>query len=272
VKLGQPVPLSNFSPERNSGSPFQQWRKGVELARGEIVWIAESDDYADPQFLELLVAALEAHPHAGLAYCRSLLVDDTNVVLRDSLAYTARLDPERWKHDFVNDGKAECARYLVRCNTIPNASAVLVRRQSLCRALDKADPFVVCGDWMIWASILLSCQVVYRAAALNFFRHHANAVRVSTQRALRLQEAMRIQLFLCRNVEVPADVLEVVRGEAGRRVVQAILGREGLDSISSRGRVCWIATRIYPQLWGRLLLQFFGFRPCAPLKPDGSAP
>ena len=33
--------------EKNSGSTFKQWNKGVRLARGEYIWIAESDDYAD---------------------------------------------------------------------------------------------------------------------------------------------------------------------------------------------------------------------------------
>ena len=33
--------------EVNSGSSFKQWNKGVRLAHGEYVWIAESDDYAD---------------------------------------------------------------------------------------------------------------------------------------------------------------------------------------------------------------------------------
>lgn len=34
----------------NSGSPFKQWQKGIELARGKYIWIAESDDYADFSF------------------------------------------------------------------------------------------------------------------------------------------------------------------------------------------------------------------------------
>src|SRR5437899_5669846 len=40
--------------ERNSGPPFKQWNKGVGLAQGKYVWIAESDDYADPTVLERL--------------------------------------------------------------------------------------------------------------------------------------------------------------------------------------------------------------------------
>ena len=45
--------------EVNSGSAFKQWNKGVRLATGKYVWIAESDDYADPHFLERLVPILE---------------------------------------------------------------------------------------------------------------------------------------------------------------------------------------------------------------------
>ncbi len=33
--------------EENSGSTFKQWRKGFDLARGEFIWIAEADDFAD---------------------------------------------------------------------------------------------------------------------------------------------------------------------------------------------------------------------------------
>src|SRR5215469_13049609 len=57
--------------EVNSGSPFKQWNKGVGLAQGEYIWIAESDDYADERFLEKLIARLDTEPQAVFAYCRS---------------------------------------------------------------------------------------------------------------------------------------------------------------------------------------------------------
>ncbi len=42
----------------NSGSPFKQWIKGIKLAKGEFIWIAESDDFAEPTFLETTVAMM----------------------------------------------------------------------------------------------------------------------------------------------------------------------------------------------------------------------
>ena len=34
--------------KENNGSPFKQWNLGLSQAKGEYVWFAESDDYADP--------------------------------------------------------------------------------------------------------------------------------------------------------------------------------------------------------------------------------
>ena len=36
--------------KQNSGSTFCQWNKGIHLAKGYLIWIAESDDVADSQF------------------------------------------------------------------------------------------------------------------------------------------------------------------------------------------------------------------------------
>jgi glycosyltransferase involved in cell wall biosynthesis len=52
---GDPRARLEFN-EVNSGSTFKQWNKGVRLAQGKYVWIAESDDYSDARFLERLVS------------------------------------------------------------------------------------------------------------------------------------------------------------------------------------------------------------------------
>lgn len=114
--------------ESNSGSPFKQWNKGIRLAQGDYIWIAESDDYADKHLLAQLVNRLDNNPMVGLVYCQSWIIDEY-----DNTAYTSKewiyfSDKKRWDDDFIDIGKNECGRYLLFENTIPNASAVLIRR------------------------------------------------------------------------------------------------------------------------------------------------
>lgn len=45
--------------EKNTGSPFLQWKKGIDLAIGKYIWIAESDDSCELDFLEKQVGLLE---------------------------------------------------------------------------------------------------------------------------------------------------------------------------------------------------------------------
>jgi glycosyltransferase involved in cell wall biosynthesis/Tfp pilus assembly protein PilF len=47
---------------------YAAWNRGLELARGRFVANANTDDAHHPEALEKLVAALEAHPEADLAY------------------------------------------------------------------------------------------------------------------------------------------------------------------------------------------------------------
>ena len=63
--------------DTNSGSPFRQWKKSMELASGEIVWIAESDDSCEPTFLESLVPCF-ADERVAFAFCRTTKVDEAD--------------------------------------------------------------------------------------------------------------------------------------------------------------------------------------------------
>ena len=62
--------------EANTGNTFLQWDKGIRLARGRYIWIAESDDVAHPQFLEATVSALDARRDAVMCLTGSILIDD----------------------------------------------------------------------------------------------------------------------------------------------------------------------------------------------------
>ena len=51
--------------EVNTGSTFKQWEKGFLIAKGELIWIAESDDYCELNLLEELVALYAKYPNCS---------------------------------------------------------------------------------------------------------------------------------------------------------------------------------------------------------------
>ena len=162
----------------NSGSTFKQWNKGVGLARGEYVWIAESDDYADERLLEKLVPLLDAEPNRVLAYCKSWRVREDDQIIGTS----PHQDFERWTADFRADGREECQDYLIRSCTIPNASAVLFRREVFVRVGGADESMVLCGDWKLWMAMALTGSIAYLAEPFNYHRFHDASVRQRSER------------------------------------------------------------------------------------------
>ena len=80
--------------EENSGSTFKQWHKGFELAKGELIWIAESDDKCKKEFLETLLRFFEQEPQCVLAYTRSILFRDSDgELLNQHVSKDAELMP-----------------------------------------------------------------------------------------------------------------------------------------------------------------------------------
>jgi glycosyltransferase involved in cell wall biosynthesis len=183
--------------EVNSGSPFKQWNKGVELALGEYVWIAESDDYADERLLEKLVARLDAEPIAALAYCRSWGVSLDGRPDGFVNSFESGEEQNRWAADYCVDGLAECRNYLARCNTIPNASAVVFRRAVYQQVGGADESLRLCGDWKLWAAMALTGKVVYSAEPLNYYRFHDESVRtVSKQSGIDFVEKFRVRWWI----------------------------------------------------------------------------
>lgn len=78
--------------KQNSGKPFKQWEKGIRLAKGEYIWIAESDDYAGKEFLSNTVCLLDQHPEARLCLTGSYIVDEKGESIPDREADTWEAD------------------------------------------------------------------------------------------------------------------------------------------------------------------------------------
>src|SRR5438477_7516626 len=88
--------LSVIRREENSGSPFTSWLDASQTLKErafDYIWIAESDDKAEPHFLERGLDALRCDPGASLYYCHSWFIDDADLIIGHSINYLKRIFP-----------------------------------------------------------------------------------------------------------------------------------------------------------------------------------
>ena len=149
--------------EENSGSPFKQWNKGFKLAKGELIWIAESDDSCSPFFLEKMIS-MHHRESAVLSFCRSQKLDEKGRLLTT------------WqnilKQDVVWDGKEFIEKYLGIFNIVVNASSVIFNRDLLSEVSDVYYTFRGAGDWLLWIELSRKGKVAFCSESLNHFRFH----------------------------------------------------------------------------------------------------
>lgn len=155
--------------EVNSGSPFRQWNKGFDLAKGELIWIAESDDSCENTLLETLVTKIKLGPNIVLAFCASKIIDENG-------SATLKKCYAPWNEDFSIVGTEFVKKYMMMYNAIYNASAVVFRKDALSDISNVYMEYKSAGDRLFWSLIVLCGDVAYSANELNKFRQHSQKV------------------------------------------------------------------------------------------------
>lgn len=153
--------------EENSGSPFVQWKKGIELAQGEFIWIAESDDFCEPTLLETLYKALLAKPTATVAAANLIQVDAKGKHLSNRTNY----------ENAICSGEKALTKHFTSGTYLWNASAVLFRKKAVQNVdWEWVTSFKFCGDWLFWCLLLEKGALVTVRNYLSYFRVHNRSV------------------------------------------------------------------------------------------------
>jgi glycosyltransferase involved in cell wall biosynthesis len=197
--------------EGNSGSPFKQWLKGLDMARADIVWIAESDDISEPRFLESLLPAF-VNPEVKLAYANSHVIDEHDRVTGDYAngEYLTSLSHTKWKSSYLTSASGEINDGLGVKDTILNISAVLFRKPAFGEEFRKTlEGMRIAGDWYFIANVIKDGKVHYDAAKLNYHRRHAESVigRTVTEKKMEdfFGEFCLVQRFIFDNYRLDND-------------------------------------------------------------------
>jgi glycosyltransferase involved in cell wall biosynthesis len=192
-----PVSAPFVANKENSGSVFRQWARGVELARGDLVWIAEADDLSDRAFLKEVLPAF-ARSDVVMSYSQSRAIDgDGGVAFENYLHYVADIDPEKWTKPYTVAGTEEIREALFVKNTIPNVSSVVFRREALQEVLRDHSKEILsyrnAGDWVVYLRLLEKGAIAFSPRALNLHRRHGGSVTVGNFNIRQLREIVRVQ-------------------------------------------------------------------------------
>jgi len=151
--------------DQNSGSTFRQWNKGFELAKGDIIWVAESDDYCELNFLETLIPCWEKYPKCSVIESALWEVDSDGNKLYPEKQYSGDIE--------YTDGREYIKWHLVQSNFhIPNASAVTFRKSIALEIVKDYMDYVASGDRLFWIYMLEKGDMCKVFKPLSYFRQH----------------------------------------------------------------------------------------------------
>ncbi len=198
--------------ETNSGSAFRQWARGIKLAKGDIVWIAESDDFCDENFLEILVRCFEDEA-VMLAYAKSIFVDLNEAPIQDDFAqYLGDLPcVAKWNAPYVDTAHNEVRTALGIKNTIPNASGVIFKRPVDIALLDDESwlSMAVAGDWTFYLHVIRGGKIAYTTETTNFFRRYEGSTAESSyKKEVFYRELGKVAMIAHELYDLPLKVLE----------------------------------------------------------------
>jgi glycosyltransferase involved in cell wall biosynthesis len=147
----------------NSGSPFLQWEKGINLATGKYVWIAESDDWCEPSLLEELVRGIKLDEACVISYCQMYYMRTDNDI--------------KWQssHPLLSeivDSDAFLKDYLAVKVSIYNASMAIFRRDCFKQVDREFTKFKFSGDRLFWIQTAMQGKTHISGKVLNYFRKH----------------------------------------------------------------------------------------------------
>lgn len=159
--------------ESNSGSAFRQWDKGIALAKGEWIWVAESDDYAEPTFLERLLKEVDKVADCVLAYSATFWVDQQG----NKLWETPHSDKVN-----IYSGTDFIRQKLAACNSIANVSECIFRRDKFRPPESyRYEHMRLCGDWFFYVLLAEQGSVVELEEPLSYYRQHSTNISGSAE-------------------------------------------------------------------------------------------
>ena len=204
--------------QKNSGKAMMAWKKGLDLAKGDYIWIAEADDLCSRNFLAEAMKGFD-DSEVVLSYTESAIMNGMGLIIAPNFRWSR--DKEKaghFKNSYIKKGKDEiCEIMAIRC-TIPNVSGVVFRKNAIkAKDLKKAIEFSQVGDWYLYAKVLENGKISYNHKALNKFRIHSGSKTAESKKnSEHYEEVQWMHDYFKKKYELNERVLRAMQQEEMR--------------------------------------------------------
>lgn len=195
--------------DENAGNVFRQWRRGVNAATTDLVWICESDDFCDPDFLENLIPHFRDRS-VQLAFGRIQFAEEDGSFRGGLDAYREGAEAGIWDDQVVRPSAQWFAGGFGVNNLIANVGGCVWRNKQLPDAVwDEAQTYSILGDWFLYLHISGGGQIAYEPSAVASFRQHGKNTSVSSFRTPPYyEEHHRLMTALRKRWTVPSPTID----------------------------------------------------------------
>ncbi len=140
----------------NTGSPFKQWKKGLSFATGDYVWIAESDDFCESNFLETQLYYLQTH----------------EMSVAKTIVFSKEKNNKELEHPAFKEGRDTIlgSNQILYCPVL-NVSATLFRNIDKEQLAEAAfSDFRIIGDRVFYHEFFHNKKLIYNTETQSYFR------------------------------------------------------------------------------------------------------
>ena len=152
--------------QNNSGSPFKQWKKGLELATGEYIWIAESDDSCTLDFLEKQLESLINN----IASVSRVIIKKNGKVTEREIIHGAFKESDRIKLSSM---------YFSYNCPITNVSSILFKAPDKDEILKSTfHNYSIIGDIVFYYEFFNNKNIIFNEKVINYYRQDFGSLSI----------------------------------------------------------------------------------------------
>lgn len=196
-KLKKYINIKIIYNEQNSGSAFKQWKKGMDNATGDYVWIAEADDYCEPKLISSLIKPCLQNPNIIISYSDTAFINaDGNIIMKSVIPEIDIQKTNHWRKNYVNNGLNEVENYSFLNCTVANVSSTIIKNGKYDKYLSISGDYRQAGDWLFYINLMKNGDVAFNHKVLNYYRLHGNNVSATMNHKNHIEEIKNIHKYI----------------------------------------------------------------------------